>query len=305
MRVVVLERRPILGGACVTEEVWPGPARLARLLRRLDAAAADRLRPPARRLRLPRRPARPGLRDDDPGRPDRLLRRRAARRPSRSASSPQATPTNFAPFDDRLFRAADVPAADDAARTAGARLQAPRATCSSSPARRAGPPGSRGPRSTSCSGCSRCRSPTCSTTTSSTTRSRARTPRPASSASGPGPNTPGTAYNLLHHALGELDGIAGRLGPRERRHGRDLRGDRGARARRRRGDPHRRGGRLDRRPRRARDRRDARQRRGAARARRRLRRAPEDARCSTSSAPSTSPTRSPRTCAATARAAGR
>ena len=24
MRVVVLERRPILGGACVTEEVWPG-----------------------------------------------------------------------------------------------------------------------------------------------------------------------------------------------------------------------------------------------------------------------------------------
>ena len=24
MRVLVLERRPILGGACVTEEVWPG-----------------------------------------------------------------------------------------------------------------------------------------------------------------------------------------------------------------------------------------------------------------------------------------
>ena len=27
--VVVLERRPILGGACVTEEVWPG-ARVSR-----------------------------------------------------------------------------------------------------------------------------------------------------------------------------------------------------------------------------------------------------------------------------------
>ena len=30
-----------------------------------------------------------------------------------------------------------------------------------------------------------------------------------------GPYTPGTAYNLLHHALGELDGDAGRLGPRD------------------------------------------------------------------------------------------
>ena len=29
LRVIVLERRPILGGACVTEEVWPG-ARISR-----------------------------------------------------------------------------------------------------------------------------------------------------------------------------------------------------------------------------------------------------------------------------------
>src|SRR5213076_194056 len=29
LRVVVLERRPILGGACVTEELWPG-ARISR-----------------------------------------------------------------------------------------------------------------------------------------------------------------------------------------------------------------------------------------------------------------------------------
>src|SRR6187551_3215001 len=29
LRVVVLERRPVLGGACVTEEVWPG-ARVSR-----------------------------------------------------------------------------------------------------------------------------------------------------------------------------------------------------------------------------------------------------------------------------------
>src|SRR5215204_6647311 len=29
LRVIVLERRPVLGGACVTEEVWPG-ARISR-----------------------------------------------------------------------------------------------------------------------------------------------------------------------------------------------------------------------------------------------------------------------------------
>ena len=43
-------------------------------------------------------------------------------------------------------------------------------------------------------------------------RSRARSPRPAWSGSGPGPRTPGTAYNLLHHALGEIDGISGGWG---------------------------------------------------------------------------------------------
>ena len=57
-----------------------------------------------------------------------------------------------------------------------------------------------------------------------------------------GPRTPGTAYNLLHHALGEIDGVRGAVGAREGRHGRDLDGDRAQRAGLRRGHPHGRGG---------------------------------------------------------------
>ena len=38
-----------------------------------------------------------------------------------------------------------------------------------------------------------------------------------------GPRTPGTAYNLLHHELGELNGVGGRVGPRAGRHGRHQR----------------------------------------------------------------------------------
>ena len=91
-----------------------------------------------------------------------------------------------------------------------------------------------------------------------------------------GPRTPGTAYNLLHHALGELDGIAGRLGPGDRRHGRDQPGDRPLGRGRGRRDPHRRRGRLDRRPRRPGHRRHPRRRRGDQGADRRLGRPPED-----------------------------
>ena len=121
-----------------------------------------------------------------------------------------------------------------------------------------------------------------------------------------GPRTPGTAYNLLHHELGELDGVGGAWG--------HVRGGMGAiseaiaaqRAGVRRGRPDRRrrsprstsrGGRvhgvtLD-------DGETITRARSCSPAR--TRRRP----CSTSSAASTSRTRSSRTCAATARAAGR
>ena len=91
-----------------------------------------------------------------------------------------------------------------------------------------------------------------------------------------GPRTPGTAYNLLHHELGELDGVGGAWGhvrggmgaiseaiaASARAHGADIRTERA--------------GRLDRRGRRPRDRRDAGERRGADAPARPLRRAPED-----------------------------
>ena len=52
------------------------------------------------------------------------------------------------------------------------------------------------------------------------------------------PYAAGTAYVLLHHCFGEVNGTQGRLGPCDRRHGRDHAGD-GARLRRaRRRDPH-------------------------------------------------------------------
>ncbi len=97
----------------------------------------------------------------------------------------------------------------------------------------------------------------------------------------------------------------GRLGPRAGRHGRDLRGDRRERARRRRRDPHR-GAASPRStsPAAAVDRRDARVRRDSCTRRLVLSGAHPRTTCSTSSAPSTSPTRSPRTCAATASRGG-
>ena len=90
-----------------------------------------------------------------------------------------------------------------------------------------------------------------------------------------GPYTPGTAYNLLHHDARRDQRRPGRVGARQGRHGRDLRGDRRQRARPRRRDPHGRVRRVDRRHRRARHRRHARERRAAERAARAVGRAPQ------------------------------
>ena len=91
-----------------------------------------------------------------------------------------------------------------------------------------------------------------------------------------GPRTPGTAYNLLHHELGELDGVGGAWG--------HVRGGMGAitesiaasRPRVRRDDPHHRGGDEHRGRGRPRHGRHARRRRDDHRADRPVRRAPED-----------------------------
>ena len=106
-----------------------------------------------------------------------------------------------------------------------------------------------------------------------------------------GPRTPGTAYNLLHHALGEIDGISGGWG--------QVIGGMGAisqalaRSAEAAGAEIRTGvaGRLDRRPRGPRGRRHPRRRRGDPGADRRLRRPPEDDHPRPRRAPSTSRTR--------------
>ena len=54
-----------------------------------------------------------------------------------------------------------------------------------------------------------------------------------------GVRSPGTAYVLLHHYMGEIDGAFRSWGLAARRHRRDLERDRGRGARGRRRDPHR------------------------------------------------------------------
>ena len=75
-------------------------------------------------------------------------------------------------------------------------------------------------------------------------RSRPRSASTPSSATSRAPTRPGSAYVLLHHVFGEVNGKRGAVGTRHRRHGRDHAGDgegvRGAR----RDDPHGRAGRA-------------------------------------------------------------
>ncbi len=56
------------------------------------------------------------------------------------------------------------------------------------------------------------------------------------------PYSPGTAYVLLHHVFGEVNGKKGVWGPRHRRHGRDHPGDGGGLRGAWRRYPHRRAG---------------------------------------------------------------
>ena len=82
-----------------------------------------------------------------------------------------------------------------------------------------------------------------------------------------GPRSPGTAYVLLHHYMGDIDDTVGRLGLRARRHGRDQQGARRLLRGQRRHHPQRRAGRADPGAQRPRLRRRAGGRRGNSRAR--------------------------------------
>ncbi len=76
-----------------------------------------------------------------------------------------------------------------------------------------------------CSTCSPAPPVTCSTTGSRATWSKRCSASTPLSATMPVPTPPGSAYVMLHHAFGEVNGRKGVLGPRHRRHGRDHPGD--------------------------------------------------------------------------------
>ena len=184
LRVVVLERRPILGGACVTEEVWPG-ARVSRasyVVSMLQPKVVSdlRLRDYGYRA-IPLDPAYAALSADGPI----FFFNEPARTAASIAAFSKRDGEVYEGFEDLLDRTASF--------LRPMMLREPPALGSHHPARpglpaargRRARPGSAVATSTTWSASSRCRSPTCSTTGSSTRGSRARSPRPAWSASGP------------------------------------------------------------------------------------------------------------------------
>ena len=119
-------RATCVGGACVTEELWPGQrvSRASYVVSMLQPEG--RRRPRAHALRLRPDPARPAVRDVRRRRhADPAAQRRARSPTSRSRASRARTPTRSRRFDALFERAADVPAPADAAPAAGARLQRP------------------------------------------------------------------------------------------------------------------------------------------------------------------------------------
>jgi hypothetical protein len=249
-------------------------ARLPGQLRGLDAAAEGGLRPSPPRLRLPGGPARPGLRRTDhrrtalllqPGGPDRSLDRdvlEAGRRRLRGLRG-SARPGRV------------LPAADDAPRAPDVGLTPPRrpavAAAGGCPRRRAQP--SIGPRPGS--------------RLHDVGRRPARRPFRARGAEGlDRVDRRGRGLGRSAHPRHRLQPAAsrarrdrrdlGRMGPGDRRHGRDQPGARALRRGLRRRDPNRRASRRDRRPRELRRRGHARRRRGDPSADRRLGRPSQD-----------------------------
>ncbi|MGE5408114.1 MAG: phytoene desaturase family protein, partial [Syntrophothermus sp.] len=209
-RVVVLERRPILGGACVTEEVWPG--------RRVSRASyvVSMLQPKiVRDLRLedfgyravPLDPAYAAMTPDGPivFYDDSGMTQRSIRPINpRDAES-------FVPFEDRLFRVAEF--------LSPMLLREPPALGSKRP----GDLLSLAREAARAAGLSRTdvheivRMFTMSVADLLDEYFEHDGLKGSIASTGvvgvwAGPNTPGTAYNLLHHALGELNGVKGSWG---------------------------------------------------------------------------------------------
>ncbi len=210
LRVCVLERRHILGGACVTEEVWPG-ARVSRasyVVSMLQPKVVKDLRLAEFGYRaIPLDPAYAALTESGPI----FFFNETERTQESIARFSRADAEAYAPFEDRLIAAAD--------------FLAPMLM------REAPSPGSKKPgdlisllrEGGRAAGLSRrdvyelVRVFTMSVGDMLDDSFELDGLKGSLASTGvvgvwAGPRTPGTAYNLLHHALGELNGIRGSWG---------------------------------------------------------------------------------------------
>jgi phytoene dehydrogenase-like protein len=209
-RVLVLERRPILGGACVTEEVWPGKrvSRASYVVSMLQPKIVRDLRLEDFGYRaVPLDPAYAALTEDGPiVFYDDIARTAESIRPISAHDA-----DNFSDFEERLFRVAEF--------LGPMLLREPPALGSKKPldllslAREAA----------RAAGLSRAevhelvRMFTMSVADLLDDYFEHDALKGSIASTGvvgvwAGPNTPGTAYNLLHHALGELNGVKGSWG---------------------------------------------------------------------------------------------
>ncbi len=209
-RVLVLERRPILGGACVTEEVWPGKrvSRASYVVSMLQPQIVSDLRLEDFGYRaVPLDPAYAALTEDGPVVfYDDYDKTAESIRPVSAHDA-----DNFADFEERLFRVADF--------LGPMLLREPPALGSKKP----GDLLSLAREAARAAGLSRrdvhelVRMFTMSVADLLDDYFEHPAIKGSIASTGvvgvwAGPNTPGTAYNLLHHALGELNGVKGSWG---------------------------------------------------------------------------------------------
>jgi phytoene dehydrogenase-like protein len=210
LRVTVLERRPILGGACVTEEVWPG-ARVSRAsyvvsMLQPQVVADLKLRDYGYRA-VPLDPAYAALTADGPI----FFFNEPARTAASIAKFSEPDGVVYEGFEDLLDRAASFlrPMMLREPPTLGSRHPADLLSLLREGARAAG--------------LSRrdvhdlVRMFTMSVADLLDDTFQHEGLKGSIASTGvvgvwAGPRTPGTAYNLLHHALGEIDGISGGWG---------------------------------------------------------------------------------------------